>query len=69
MDFCCQKIISQLKLYGISAERKALYEDIGALKMFGLDIVSGRGNNSGYYVVNREFELHVSLQKENLPHF
>lgn len=51
------EIISQLKLYGITAARKALYEDIDALKLFGLDIVSSRGVNAGYQVVNRDFEL------------
>ncbi|MGN0677502.1 MAG: helix-turn-helix transcriptional regulator [Ruminococcus sp.] len=51
------EIISQLELYGITAARKALYEDIEALKVFGLDIVSGRGVNAGYQVVNRDFEL------------
>lgn len=51
------EIISQLELYGISAGRKALYEDIEALKAFGLDIVSIKGNASGYYVASRDFEL------------
>ena len=51
------EIISQLELYGITAARKALYEDIEALKLFGLDIVSSRGVNAGYQVVNRDFEL------------
>lgn len=51
------EIISQLELYGITAARKALYEDIEALKTYGLDIISTRGNNSGYYVASREFEL------------
>lgn len=51
------EIISQLELYGITAARKALYEDIEALKVFGLDIVSSRGVNAGYQVVNRDFEL------------
>lgn len=51
------EIISQLELYGISAGRKALYEDIEALKSFGLDIVSIKGNTSGYYVASRDFEL------------
>lgn len=51
------EIISQLKLYGITAGRKALYEDIEALKTFGMDIVLERGHGAGYYVVNREFEL------------
>lgn len=51
------EIIRQLEAYGISAGRKALYEDIEALRTFGLDIVSGRGGSSGYAVVSREFEL------------
>ena len=51
------EIISQLELYGITAARKALYEDIEALKTYGLDIISTGGNNSGYYVASREFEL------------
>lgn len=51
------EIINQLALYGISAARKALYEDIEALKTFGLDIVSLKGGTSGYYVASREFEL------------
>lgn len=51
------EIVQQLELYGISAGRKALYEDINALKNYGLDIVSMKGNVSGYYVASRDFEL------------
>ena len=51
------EIINQLKLCGISAERKALYQDIEALCTFGLDIKQLKGNTSGYYVASREFEL------------
>ncbi len=51
------EIIAQLELYGISAGRKALYEDIEALRTYGLDIISVRGDKSGYYVASREFEL------------
>ncbi len=51
------EIISQLEGYGITAGRKALYEDIEALKAYGMDIVSGRGNCAGYCVVSRDFEL------------
>lgn len=49
-------ILQRLEDYGISAGRKTLYDDIEALKMFGLDIISS-GRNSGYYVCNRDFEL------------
>ena len=51
------EIINQLALYGISAARKALYEDIEALRTFGLDIKQLKGNTSGYLVASREFEL------------
>lgn len=51
------EIIKQLESYGIVAERKALYEDIDALKSFGLDLVSLKGRTHGYYVASRDFEL------------
>lgn len=51
------EIISQLNQYGIAAQRKALYDDLDALKAYGLDIVTIKGNTSGYYVASREFEL------------
>lgn len=51
------EIISQLELYGITAGRKALYDDIEALRIYGLDIISVRGDKSGYYVASRDFEL------------
>lgn len=51
------EIISQLELYGITAARKALYEDLEALRAYGLDIVTVKGNTSGYYVASRDFEL------------
>ena len=34
-------IIRELELCGISAGRKALYEDIEALRAYGLDVVRG----------------------------
>lgn len=51
------QIISELEKYGISAARKALYEDIEALRLFGLDVAAVKGKYSGYYVDKREFEL------------
>ncbi len=51
------EIITKLENFGISAARKALYEDIEALRLYGLDIVDGRGRNADYRVVSREFEL------------
>lgn len=51
------KIIEELEQWGIFAERKALYQDIEALKTFGLDIVTLRGSQNGYFVAGRDFEL------------
>ena len=51
------EIIQELEKYGIQAGRKALYEDIEALKAFGVDIVSTRGSQAGYSIVSRSFEL------------
>ena len=51
------EIIAKLEACGISAARKALYEDIEALRCYGLDIVDSKGRNADYRVVNREFEL------------
>lgn len=52
-----QQIIAELDRHGISAARKAIYEDIEALCVFGMDIVSVKGKYSGYYLASREFEL------------
>lgn len=51
------EIISKLSGYGISVERKSLYDDIECLRTFGLDIISRREKPSGYYLGSREFEL------------
>jgi len=51
------EIISMLRRYGIDAGRKGIYDDIEALKDFGVDIVSGRGGGSSYYIASREFQL------------
>ncbi len=51
------EIINALDHYGISAGRKALYEDIEALRTFGLDIKQLKGNKFGYYLASRDFEL------------
>lgn len=52
------QIIDHLALQGISCERKSIYDDIEALRFYGLDIVqTGSGKGAGYYVANRNFEL------------
>ena len=52
------QLIEHLAAHGIPSERKSVYDDIEALRVFGLDIVqSGSGKNAGYYIANRSFEL------------
>ncbi len=52
------QIISHLAAHDISAERKSIYDDIEALRLFGLDIIRvDSGRSSGYYVAERAFEL------------
>ncbi len=50
-------IENELERCGISAGRKAVYEDIEALRLFGADIVSRKGKYAGYFLAQREFEL------------
>lgn len=52
-----QSIIKHLESYGISAERKSLYDDIEALRTYGMDIIQQKGPGGGYYLASREFEL------------
>jgi predicted DNA-binding transcriptional regulator YafY len=50
-------IISELKKYYISSERKSIYSDIELLKSFGIDIICEKGRANKYYIGSREFEL------------
>ena len=47
------QIIEELARYDIKAERKSLYDDIEALRLYGLDIIQDKRN---YYVGQRSFE-------------
>ncbi len=47
----------ELARHDIKAERKTLYDDLEALRQFGLDIVVVRGKVTGYYIGSRDFEL------------
>lgn len=51
-------MVKHLASKGISAERKALYDDLAALEAYGLDIGQRRvGRSTGYFVLSRDFEL------------
>lgn len=51
------QIIEELARNDISAERKSIYADIEALRLFGIDIIQVKGKNGGYYIGERDFEL------------
>ena len=52
------EIVDRLASYGVDADRKALYDDMEALKLFGIDIQKTRDGARTYYnVMNRPFEL------------
>lgn len=44
-------------MYGITAERKSLYDDLQVLEKFGMDICKSKSSTVKYYVASREFEL------------
>lgn len=51
-------IISSLEAYGVSAERKSIYNDIESLRLYGMDIIGEKKDRAyAYYVASREFEL------------
>ena len=50
-------MIEELARHDIAAERKSIYDDLEALRSFGIDIVQQRGKQTGYYIGQREFEL------------
>lgn len=52
-----KELIFYLQGYGISVERKTIYDDIDALRLFGLKIKNRRGKISGYYLAEREFKV------------
>ena len=51
------QIIQELERQGIKAERKSVYDDLEALRLFGLDVQSRKGKAPGWFVGAREFEL------------
>ena len=52
------QIIDELAKYDIGGNRKSLYEDLEALRVYGLDVIKERrGSQTYYYLGNRDFEL------------
>ena len=46
-----------LRRYETTADRRSIYADINSLIEFGIDIVTVKGKNHGYFIANRDFEL------------
>ncbi|MBQ9648078.1 MAG: WYL domain-containing protein, partial [Oscillospiraceae bacterium] len=52
------QLVSCLAAHDIAAERKSIYDDIEALRTYGLDVEQvADGRFYGYYVASRRFEL------------
>ncbi|MBA1334296.1 MAG: hypothetical protein HPY66_2145 [Firmicutes bacterium] len=51
------EMIAELEKYGITAERKSIYDDIEALRHYGIDIATRKTKTTDYFVANRLFEL------------
>ncbi len=51
------EICEKLAAYDVTAERKAIYDDIECLISFGYDIIQTRIPKNGYFLASRDFEL------------
>ncbi|HOF99804.1 MAG TPA: WYL domain-containing protein [Clostridia bacterium] len=52
-----EQIKRELSACGVEAERKSLYDDMEALRTFGIDVQMVRDPKARYFVAEREFEL------------
>ena len=52
------EIRDALKAYGVTADRKSLYDDMEALRVLGIDVVGEKvGRNYYYHVGGKQFEI------------
>lgn len=51
------EICDALSAVGVTAERKAIYDDIAKLIDFGYDIIKTKIPKNGYFLASRDFEL------------
>lgn len=59
-----QEILSKLLEFGISAERKSIYDDIEALRSFGMDVKFRRGRPGGYYLAGQTAQHNAAGDEE-----
>lgn len=50
-------LCDRLAKMGVTAERKAIYDDIEQLNLCGYDIVQSHGHKRGFFLASRDFEL------------
>lgn len=50
-------LCDRLAEVGVTAERKAIYDDIEQLRLCGYDIVQSHGHKRGFFIASRDFEL------------
>ncbi|MCQ4023045.1 MULTISPECIES: YafY family protein [unclassified Ruminococcus] len=50
-------ILAALAMNGIKAERKSIYDDLEALRVFGIDVVARKGKSYEYFIGKRDFQL------------
>lgn len=60
-----QEILDMLAEHEISAERKSIYDDLDALRSFGMDIRYHRGRPGGYYLAGHTAT--VPEKKQQVP--
>ena len=51
------EMLTELERYGITAERKSIYDDMEALRQYGIDIATKKTKTTDYFIANRLFEL------------
>ncbi len=51
------ELIDRLGSYDIKAERKSIYDDLEALRTFGVDVQNRKGKSAGWFIGKRDFEL------------
>ncbi len=50
-------MVEELERWGITAERKSIYDDMTQLTELGLDVQHRAGKNGGWFIGQRDFEL------------